>query len=346
MSETIELSQITTDPQSSTVENFNFIAKDELGLDGLEYHLGLSRGEIVRYRDLPIMCTSLRADMVELMKTRSWALLPSTRILHQILDLYKYNHNPSTATDQRKLFTDVLPEDVYEYELMPVYTPDRLQCTFPLKNTTNIRIVIFPVSGRPSTHALSFVPSGDIDANPLVLNYAPNPISKNPSLSALLSEIFVTATSCVNISWLHGTWFDFRERGVAVARHDPKPPARESPVSEDEEIHTDEERDLEDPRLVLTRYKLLKYMATHNQRSSGTTAVPPTTVPSADVPGKRKRTISPSPAPSESVDEQSGKRRSKRLMASKKPPSQDATIVNDLATPPPTVRKSSRKRSR
>ncbi|KAF9007725.1 hypothetical protein BDZ89DRAFT_1144444 [Hymenopellis radicata] len=126
MSKTVELSQITTEPQSSTVEHFNFIAKDELGLDGLEYHLGLSRGDIVRYRNLPIMSTSLRADMVELMKTSSWALLPSTDILHKIQDLYEYNHGLSTSTDERKLFTDVLPEDVYEYELMPVCTPDRL----------------------------------------------------------------------------------------------------------------------------------------------------------------------------------------------------------------------------
>ncbi|KAF9007724.1 hypothetical protein BDZ89DRAFT_1144443 [Hymenopellis radicata] len=148
---------------------------------------------------------------------------------------------------------------------------------------------------------------------PINFDYAPSPISNDRPVRALLSEIAITASSCVNLSWLHGTWFDFRERGLVVARHDPKP--RSQPESPVEEIQTDEERDLEDPRLVVTRYKLLEYMATHNQRS-----------PQCHPPRFRRQTfperesVSVSPAPSHSVDEQSGKRRSKRLMAARKPP--------------------------
>ncbi|KAF9027345.1 hypothetical protein BDZ89DRAFT_1134297 [Hymenopellis radicata] len=89
------------------------------------------------------------SHMVELMKTSSWALLPPTDILHKIQDLYEYNHDLSTSTDERKLFTDVLPEDVYDYELMPVCTPDRLpvhvsgRCyKYPDRNRPRIRSTV------------------------------------------------------------------------------------------------------------------------------------------------------------------------------------------------------------
>ncbi len=227
---------------------------------------------------------------------------------------------------------------------MPVSTPERRpvhvsgKCyKYPYHNMPRIRSTVHPcfvlrLLGRYRHQDINF-------------DYAPSPISTDVSVRALLSEIAITASSCVNLSWLHGTWFDFRERGVAIARCDPKPPARESPVPEaEEEIHTDEERDLEDPRLVRARYELLAYMAKHNTRSGGTAAAPPTAGSSTDVPGKRKRSsASASPAPSDSPVEQSGKRQSKRLKASRKPLSQGEPITSNLVTPPPTVRRSSRK---
>ncbi|KAF9007779.1 hypothetical protein BDZ89DRAFT_1144398 [Hymenopellis radicata] len=237
---------------------------------------------------------TIHADMVELMKTSSWALLPPTDILHKIQDLYEYNHDLSTSTD---VFTDVLPEDVYDYELMPVCTPDRLpvhvsgRCyKYPYRNMPRIRSTAHPrfvlrALGRYRHQTINF-------------DYAPSPISTDRSVRALLSEIAITASSCVNLSWLHGTWFDFRERGLAT-------------------IPSLNRRSQKTRKFKRTK---IEYMVTHNQRSSGTNGVPPTTVPSADVPGKRKRTVSASSAPSDSVEEQSGKRRSKRLMTARNPP--------------------------
>ncbi len=165
---------------------------------------------------------------------------------------------------------------------MPVSTPERRpvhvfgKCyKYPYRNMPRIRSTVHPC----------FVLRLLYRHQPINFDYAPSPISSDDSLRALLSDIAITASSCVSLSWLHGTWFDFRERGLVVAWRDTKPKPGE--------------RGLEDP---LVQDRLLEYMATHNTRTTRRVPPPATTL------GQQKR-FAPLPE----------KRRSKRLMEARKP---------------------------
>ncbi len=146
---------------------------------------------------------------------------------------------------------------------------------YPYRNMPRIRSTVHPC------FVLRLL--GRYRHQPINFDYAPSPISSDDSLRALLSDIAITASSCVSLSWLHGTWFDFRERGLVVAWRDTK----SKPGG----------RELEDP---LVQDRLLEYMATHNTRTSSRVPPPTTTFE------QQKRLAS--------VPE---RRRSKRLMTKK-----------------------------
>ncbi|KAF8893751.1 hypothetical protein CPB85DRAFT_1440608 [Mucidula mucida] len=145
-----QLCDITIEPGCS-LESFYFL-EDELELDGTEYHMGMSRGDISNYSS--ITTTKLHRDMIQLIRSGSWALLPSLDTLRKIRDLFAYNNKTSTSTVARKLFTATLPQKEYEYEFLPVCSPAKLPIyvgkarhDYPYRNFPRVKTTIHPCFG-------------------------------------------------------------------------------------------------------------------------------------------------------------------------------------------------------
>ncbi|KAF8909499.1 hypothetical protein CPB85DRAFT_1307740 [Mucidula mucida] len=252
---------------SEVVEPFNFVIGNVLGLDALEYHLGLSRGEITKFTD--IMTTPLHRDMINLFKAKSWALLPTLDVIKTIWDLFNYNQSLSTTTLARRMFTQDLPEKPvkpYQYELLPVCTPDKLPIyirdkrhDYIYSDLPRIETSIHPCFVIKSL--CQYVAWGNLD-------YAPNSLIANPHWRRLVSETGLTSSLPINLSWLHGTWTDYPERPAVAARPDPVPiVASSNEVNiEDDGYTTDEPRNLYDPRGRFVLQAMDTYMAKHDKR--------------------------------------------------------------------------------
>ncbi|KAF8904157.1 hypothetical protein CPB85DRAFT_1255486 [Mucidula mucida] len=236
MSKTACLCDLTTEPGC----NLASFLKNELVLDGLEYHMGMSRG--------------VHSNMIELFKSGSWGLLPPWDVLQKIYKLYNHNQKLSTPTSAGMLFTVVLPEKEYEYELLPVCTANNLPIyigeerhNHPYTNLPRVKSTIHPCFVIESAFNYTL---GDLD-------YAPNSLTDDDSLR-------------VNLLWLHGTWDDFKDRPVPVARPDPRPKRKLPPVevedADSEGYASDQPHNLNDPRILKRRKGLQAYIAKHNRR--------------------------------------------------------------------------------
>ncbi|KAF9021152.1 hypothetical protein BDZ89DRAFT_1116103 [Hymenopellis radicata] len=353
MSATARLCNVTTQP-GCDVESFNFLER-ERGLDGLEYHMGMSRGGI---EDCSSMTTTeLHRDMIALFKSGSWALLPSLDHLQKIYDLYDHNHKLSTPTAARQLFTVTLPQQDYEYELLPVRTPNKLPIyvgevrhDYPYPNLPRVRTTIHPcfVLGSIFKYTL-----GDLD-------YAPNSLANDDSREGLIYSIGIISSLCVNLSWLHGTFDDFLDRPVPTARPDPRPKPKLPPVDDaDEEGYSTDQRDRNDPRILIRQRKMQAYMAKHNRRyeEEGEDDEGEGEGEGEDRRPQHRRTRSTSSTSQESIDSSDAQpstvRRSKRLqsdtsaqssVASKKRTRFATSSLKDSVSEPPSKQQRSTKR--
>ncbi len=156
----------------------------------------------------------------------------------------------------------------YQYELLPVCTPDKLpiyirdkRYDYPYSDLPRIETSIHPCFVIKSL--CQYVAWGNLD-------YAPNSLIANPHWRRLVSETGLTSSLPINLSWLHGTWNDYPERPAVAARPDPVPIVassnEENTEDENDDYTTDEPRDLYDPRALLVLQAMDAYMAKHDQR--------------------------------------------------------------------------------
>ncbi|KAF8907212.1 hypothetical protein CPB85DRAFT_845185 [Mucidula mucida] len=310
MESTVSLKDITI---SSTIMDFTFIQPPEftkgfpvVNRDGLEFTLGLERGDLKNYYGTPMNSTKLRSDMIQLFKKKKWTLLPSQEDLECLLAICTHNRASSTLLEDRILFTLNLPPREYTYQLLPPRaTPADPECgifhvgdkqyQYPYENLPTIKTSIHPAFVLPS-----------IDLYRL-FTYSPNP-TKPPVVSSvlhnLLHEIMSLVQLAIPIDWLDGTWDEYDHRGLVLVRDYPRNPREKaSPPLEDGYV-TPEERDVkrDNPRKRST--KLAKGAALDlktQQSDNGTNA------------GSAKRALTPEPA------EEPKKRRSKKPIAEPKP---------------------------
>ncbi len=156
----------------------------------------------------------------------------------------------------------------YQYELLPVCTPDKLpiyirdkRYDYPYSNLPRIETSIHPCFVIKSL--CHYVAEGNLD-------YAPNSLIANRHWRRLISEIGITSSLAINLSWLHGTWNDYPERPAVAARPDPVPilasSNEENTEDENDGYTTDEPRDLYDPRALYVLQAMDAYMAKHDKR--------------------------------------------------------------------------------
>ncbi len=161
----------------------------------------------------------------------------------------------------------MLPEKEYKYELLPVCTANNLPIyigeerhNHPYPNLPRVKSTIHPCFVIESAFNYTL---GDLD-------YAPNSLTDNESLVGLISSIGIISSLCVNLLWLHGTWDDFKDRPVPVARPDPRPKCKLPPVevedTDSEGYASDQPRNLNDPRILKRQKGLQVYIAKHNRR--------------------------------------------------------------------------------
>ncbi len=63
--------------------------------------------DFVHFKHTDFISPLVHRDMIQLIRSDSWALLPSLDTLRKIRDLFAYNNKTSTSTVARKLFTAV-----------------------------------------------------------------------------------------------------------------------------------------------------------------------------------------------------------------------------------------------
>ncbi|KAF8914465.1 hypothetical protein CPB85DRAFT_1433705 [Mucidula mucida] len=313
------LDEITTDPTSSELLDFHFIPPNGFAtsnLDGLEYTLGLERGDLDHYRDnTALMSTKLHSDMQEYYKAQVWALLPSTEILDSLCDLFIHNRE-APAPDGRVLFTDHLPVADYTYQLLPPVPRNGGQKPLyisknrydpPYENLPLIKANVHPAfvfCALKDYVTLTF--NVKLDATPLI----------DTPLRLLVYRMMGFIRHPIPVTWTHGTYKEFLHRGLITVKGLPKKPRREQPTAIDD---TPEERDykLDDPRMGKRHNKMREYMEENNERSTALAKGNASdikkhhnytiVVNAVDVqPAKRAR--SPSLSRAEPVEERSSKR--------------------------------------
>ncbi|KAF8909451.1 hypothetical protein CPB85DRAFT_1307584 [Mucidula mucida] len=186
-------------------------------LDTVEYCLGLPRGGIATYKDSKLLVTTLQEDMVSLLRDARWALLPPREILEKIKKLYSDNHNKGTYN--LTAFTEVIPEDDYEYEFLCLSPPDGCQWrvdgvaySFPLQDFPRIRTTIHPCF--LFTTLMKYMARGPQDQSHLRCM---------EDVVSLCDHINLLRIRPVYVSWLGATVTgrDFPNRMTPVARRDP-----------------------------------------------------------------------------------------------------------------------------
>ncbi|KAF8909502.1 hypothetical protein CPB85DRAFT_750452 [Mucidula mucida] len=314
--------------------------------------------------------------MIQLIRSGSWALLPSLDTLRKICDLYAYNKKTSTSTVARKLFTAMLPQKEYEYEFLPICSPAELPIyvgearhDYPYRNFPRVKTTIHPcfVLGSIFTYD-TLKHSND------TLNFLAN----DETRQRLVSDIIIMTAMCVNLSWLHGTWYDFPDRKIVSARPDPKPKPQLPPIDdaikrgtakqtlrydeededESEGYAIDEVRDTDNPRIHARRERLQAYMAKHNRRyqdeaedeaqGEGSRAQRkrnPSDSPSEDTPTVRRSKRVQSGASGQS-EVASTKRKTSAPTRGRTPkhPARSSPALDDTAASPPAARRSARTR--
>ncbi|KAI5886946.1 uncharacterized protein SCHCODRAFT_02672135 [Schizophyllum commune H4-8] len=85
-------------------------------IEHFEWYWGLQKGEL----DLstPLNHIKLRSDMVERLDKKEWTIIPTKRTLDTINALSDFNK--TADVHKRRRFTEVLPEQEYEYDFVPL----------------------------------------------------------------------------------------------------------------------------------------------------------------------------------------------------------------------------------
>ncbi|KAF8909473.1 hypothetical protein CPB85DRAFT_1307643 [Mucidula mucida] len=268
-SPSVTLDEITTDPNSSKLVDFDFL-KGCLEIDELEYALGLERGGLDSYRNnAALMGAKVHSDMQEFRRQRAWALLPSTEILGSLFDLFTHNREALTP-DGRVLFTDHLPVAEYTYQLLPPAPRKSEPKPVYIRGTrydpphTNLPLI------RANVHpALAFCALMDYVMATYNASLGGCPLIDAP-LRTSINRLMRLLLLPVPITWIHGTWKEFQHRGIIAVTTRPKQPPREETPPIDDRCKTPEERDYKhDHPLVLKQQdKEQKYMREHNERST------------------------------------------------------------------------------
>ncbi|KAF8907208.1 hypothetical protein CPB85DRAFT_1312110 [Mucidula mucida] len=279
MKSTTLLSDITMDPSSSKVMDFTFIQPPELtkgfpvvNRDGLEFTLGLERGDLKNYYETPMNSTKLCSDIIQLFKKKKWTLLPSQEDLEGLLTLCTHNRASSTSLEDRVIFTVNFPPREYTYQLLPprispadpekeiLHVGDK-QYHYPYDNLPLIKTSIHPAFVLPSVNLYRLFTYSSNPTKPPVINSV---------LHNLIHEIMSLVHLAIPVDWLEGTWDEYDHRGLVLVRDYPRNPREKaSPPLEDGYV-TPEERDVkpDDPRKVRREKKMEKYIEEHNQKRS------------------------------------------------------------------------------
>ncbi len=154
-------------------------------------------------------------------------------------------------------------DKLYQYELLPICTADKLpiyigekRYDYPYNDLPRVETSIHPCFVFKSL--CKYLVRGN-------LAYAPNSLTDDAQRRSRIGSIGITASLCVKLSWLHGTWEDFPDRPSVLARPDPVP--KDAPPNQEQEDDAiDEPRDLYDPRTLFVVDAMEKYMAKHNKR--------------------------------------------------------------------------------
>ncbi len=149
----------------------------------------------------------------------------------------------------------------------PLYIGDK-RYDYPYLNLPLVKTLIHPAFVLPSLDDYRLSSAADISPNPLV---------DDETIESLVSNITNEIDRPLPITWLHGAWSGYPERGLIVVREFPKSPgSRETTPSDDDGYETPEERDFSpnDPRVVARQNKVLKYMAEHNERPAPAAKAP------------------------------------------------------------------------
>ncbi len=179
------------------------------------------------------------------------------------------------------------------------------------------------------------------------------PLIDDPLYMSIL-RIKCVLTQPVPIEWLHGTWMEFRDRGIVPVTKRRKEPPRDEAPAVDNRCKTPEERDYKPkhPLVLKQQEKEQKYMRENNERSTALAKgkasdikkhhfLSSTVVTTVDVqPAKRARSPSLSRT-ADPVEEPPAKRgKTKTQKGGRNETSTESSA--DLPTPPP-LRRSTRK---
>ncbi|KAL1701379.1 hypothetical protein EV121DRAFT_212248 [Schizophyllum commune] len=114
-------------------------------IDHFEYHWGMRKGELDLSTSLNHI--ELRSDMAERMDKYDWTILPTKKTINAITALSEFNKTADVP--KRKRFTEVLPEQEYEYEFLPMYMAKRDRPLLYLKRGSTTRTINRAYSKMP-----------------------------------------------------------------------------------------------------------------------------------------------------------------------------------------------------
>ncbi|KAI4293779.1 hypothetical protein K525DRAFT_253339, partial [Schizophyllum commune Loenen D] len=155
-------------------------------IEHFEWYWGLQKGEL----DLstPLNHIQLRSDMAKRLDEQEWTIIPTKRTLDTINALSDFNK--TADVHKRRRFTEVLPDQEYEYDFVPLHIAKRDRPSIFLKRGSTIRTINKAYSKMPRiksrAHPLFVVFHTD---NDILSAYDSLPQAKEERLSGMTHAV-------------------------------------------------------------------------------------------------------------------------------------------------------------
>ncbi|KAL1754383.1 hypothetical protein FB107DRAFT_291709 [Schizophyllum commune] len=114
-------------------------------VEHFEYYWGLQKGELDL--DTPFNHIQLRSDMAKRLDENEWTIVPTKRTINAIIALSDFNK--TADVHKRRRFTEVLPEQEYEYDFVPLHITQGDRPSMYLKRGSTTRTINKAYSKMP-----------------------------------------------------------------------------------------------------------------------------------------------------------------------------------------------------
>ncbi|KAL1660121.1 hypothetical protein GGF50DRAFT_63868 [Schizophyllum commune] len=155
-------------------------------VEHFEYYWGLQKGELDL--DTPLNHIQLRSDMAKRLDENEWTIVPTKQTINTIIALSDFNK--TADVHKRRRFTEVLPDQEYEYDFVPLHLAKRDRPSIFLKRGSTIRTINKAYSKMPHiksrAHPLFVVFHTD---NDILSAYDSLPQAKEERLSGMTHAV-------------------------------------------------------------------------------------------------------------------------------------------------------------